>query len=171
MLLGFALPAWILVQSAWRQIRSEGLADDLWGALGHSVLVAGVSTAAILGLAVVVALAKRFTRRSLTVLPTRISALGYAVPGTVLVIGLLPALGAFDRHVNDLIIRGRWATRRAAALRFDGGDCPRLCHPLPGHRGLEQAEAGLAASRATRTMPHGRSAAASSSPGASSRQR
>lgn len=141
-LLGFVLPAWILVRSAWRQFRSEGLADDLFGALGNSVLVAGVSTAAILGLAVVVALAKRFTRRSLTGAATRISALGYAVPGTVLVIGLLPALGAFDRLLNDLIIAA--GGPRVGLLLSGSIAAIVLAYVIRFMAiGLEQAEAGL----------------------------
>ncbi len=95
-----------------------------------------------LGLAIVVALAKRFTRRSLTGAATRVSALGYAVPGTVLVIGLLPALGAFDRLLNDLIIAA--GAPRVGLLLSGSLAAIVLAYVIRFLAiGLEQAEAGL----------------------------
>jgi iron(III) transport system permease protein len=48
--------------------------------------------------------AGRFARPSWTGRAVAAAGLGYALPGTVLVIGLLPLLGGFDRIVNDLWI-------------------------------------------------------------------
>jgi iron(III) transport system permease protein len=73
-------------------------------ALGNTVLVASLATSMILGLAMLLAFAKRFSRLRQTGIAVRISGIGYAVPGTVLVIGLLPALGLVDRVINDAII-------------------------------------------------------------------
>jgi len=102
--LGFAVPAAILVRSAWRQAATEGVPAELWMALANSAVVAGLGASAILALAFVLAFSKRFTRKASTGAAVRIGVLGYAVPGTVLVIGLLPALGAIDRLLNDAVI-------------------------------------------------------------------
>ena len=140
--LGFVLPATVLVRSAWRQLATDGIAADLWTALGNSVLVAGVSTMLILTLAVVLALAKRFTQRAASGVAVRISALGYAIPGTVLVIGLLPALGAFDRLLNDLIIAA--GGHRVGLLLSGSLAAIILAYVIRFMAiGLEQADAGL----------------------------
>jgi iron(III) transport system permease protein len=73
-------------------------------ALGNTMLVASLATVVILALAMLLAFAKRFSRLTQTRIAVRISGIGYAVPGTVLVIGLLPTLGLIDRLLNDGII-------------------------------------------------------------------
>jgi iron(III) transport system permease protein len=103
-LLGFALPVAILIRGSWRDLTLDGLQPEMLRALGNTVLVASLATIMILGLAMLLAFAKRFSRLAQTSIAVRISGIGYAVPGTVLVIGLLPALGLIDRLINDAII-------------------------------------------------------------------
>jgi iron(III) transport system permease protein len=100
--LGFLLPVGVLLRATGRQLALDGMPAELWPALGNSALAAGAAAAAILVAAVVLAFASRFARRGWTQAAARFSGLGYAVPGTVLVIGLLPVLGLADRLVNDL---------------------------------------------------------------------
>jgi iron(III) transport system permease protein len=100
-LLGFVLPVWILIKAGWRQFMAEGFQPELLLALRNTVTAAALATATILLLALLLSFAKRFTRHPLLPAVVRISGIGYAVPGTVLVIGLLPALGLFDRLLND----------------------------------------------------------------------
>jgi iron(III) transport system permease protein len=102
--LGFGVPAYVLVQSAIRQIRTDGAPAELWSALGQSVLLSGLATVVILALAVLLAVAGRLSRLRVTQGSLAVAGLGYALPGTVLVIGLLPLLGGFDQIVNDLWI-------------------------------------------------------------------
>ena len=142
-LLGFVLPFGILVQNSVRQLLSDGLPQDLLRALGNSLFVALLATAIVLLLALLLAFAGRFSRHSPIRTANRLAGLGYALPGTVLVIGLLPALGFFDRLANDMII---------------GLGMPRFGLILSGSMvaivlaytirflaiGLEQVEAGLA---------------------------
>jgi iron(III) transport system permease protein len=103
-LLGFVLPFGVLVQHAVRQLVVEGLPQELLGALGNSLVVASFATVVVLLLALLLAFAARFTRLPGIVVANRLAGLGYALPGTVLVIGLMPALGFVDRLANDLII-------------------------------------------------------------------
>ncbi len=101
-LAGFGLPAFILVQAATRQFKTDGLGGGMVKALGNTLLVSGMATVIILTLAVLLALAQRFTRSGIASGANRISMMGYALPGTVLVIGLLPLLGLFDSTINTI---------------------------------------------------------------------
>jgi iron(III) transport system permease protein len=103
-LAGFVLPAVVLLRAAWRQMAEDGVSTELVQATLNTVFVASVATLAILALAMLITFAQRFARNGLTGKATRISTMGYAVPGTVLVIGLLPALGLIDRSINDLAL-------------------------------------------------------------------
>jgi iron(III) transport system permease protein len=142
-MLGFVLPAGILLGAAWRQWRSEGLPSDMTQALGNSLLAATLATAAILAIAAVLAFARRFTRRPTTGLAVRFSGLGYAVPGTVLVIGLLPALGLVDRLANDLVIA--LGGQRMGLLLSGSVAAIVLAYTIRFLAiGLEQCDAGLA---------------------------
>jgi iron(III) transport system permease protein len=102
--MGFALPVAVLIRGSWREFSLDGLQPEMLRALGNTVLVASLATIVILGLAMLLAFARRFSRLAQTGIAVRISGIGYAVPGTVLVIGLLPALGLIDRLINDMII-------------------------------------------------------------------
>jgi iron(III) transport system permease protein len=99
---GFGLPVFILAQAAMRQLKMDGIEAELLKALGNSLLVAGAATAIVLFLALLLATAQRFSRSGLATGSNRISMLGYALPGTVLVIGLLPLLGFFDTRINQM---------------------------------------------------------------------
>jgi iron(III) transport system permease protein len=101
-LAGFGLPVFILGQAAFRQFRNDGIETALLKALGNTVVVSALATATILTLAILMAIAQRFTRSGMAVAANRISGLGYALPGTVLVIGLLPLLGSIDSGLNWL---------------------------------------------------------------------
>ena len=103
-LAGFVLPVSVLVGSVQKyMVRAEPLAD-LLSALGNTVMVATLATVLILALAMLIAFAERFSKVERTSLALRMSTIGYALPGIVLVIGLLPALGFFDRIINDVIL-------------------------------------------------------------------
>jgi iron(III) transport system permease protein len=100
---GFGIPIFILIRSAWREYSSSGLTVDIITAAGNSILVSSLATATILLLAFAIASAHRFTKLSTTHSAVRLSTIGYALPGTVLVIGLLPALGLADGFINSVI--------------------------------------------------------------------
>lgn len=101
-LLGFLIPAAFLAN----EVVARGLAAQLdLGFLRHlatSVGLAAGATIAALLLAIVVVTASRFAQHHLTNGLRFVVGLGYAVPGTVLALGLLGPLVAFDTLLNVL---------------------------------------------------------------------
>jgi iron(III) transport system permease protein len=104
-LAGFGIPVYVLIKAGWRELVTEGVSADLLKAAGNTVLVSALATFAIMLLAFLIATANRFTRVAVTSSAVRLSAIGYALPGTVLVIGLLPALGLADSGINSILSR------------------------------------------------------------------
>jgi iron(III) transport system permease protein len=98
---GFGVPAYILGRAAWRDAAQGGVSAELWTALGWSVFLSAVATAVVLAASVLMSVASRLTRRKVTEGAAGVAGLGYALPGTVLVIGLLPLLGGIDGWLND----------------------------------------------------------------------
>ncbi|MEH3085874.1 MAG: iron ABC transporter permease [Xylophilus ampelinus] len=93
-LLGFAAPAAHLCWEAGKRLADGGVSPGLRASLGNTLLLAAGVTACTVACGLVVAWAGR-RRAGRTAWRTRAATLGYAVPGTVLAIGLLtPALAA-----------------------------------------------------------------------------
>ena len=63
-----------------------------------------------------------------------IAGLGYAVPGTVLALGLLSPLVAVDEAINAVVRTLDRRARRPGAGRLERRGDQRLCDPLPRHR-------------------------------------
>jgi iron(III) transport system permease protein len=99
---GFLLPAIYLVIEAQSRIRFAGLSRDILREIANTVTVAALATVVALVLGVIVTYAGRLARGPLgqTVVPA--ASLGYAVPGTVLAIGLLTPLAALDNIIAGL---------------------------------------------------------------------
>ena len=98
-LLGFGVPALHLLVSAARRVGEAGMPHDLgWWAL-NSAALAAVATAFIVATGLLLA----FTARvSASAGPLRLGNLGYAVPGTVVALGLVTLLGGFDNGLDAL---------------------------------------------------------------------
>jgi iron(III) transport system permease protein len=99
-ILGFGLPVTFLV----REVAERGLTAQLDGDFARHLLTtlglaAGATVAAIL-LGIVVVTASRLARTRLTRSAQTIASVGYAVPGTMLALGLLGPLVAFDSGLN-----------------------------------------------------------------------
>ena len=107
-LAGFAAPGAYLLWEAAQRLHSAGASAQLLQALGNTVLVAAITTVAALLLAIVVSWAVRrhagSRARPLATLASRSASLGYAIPGTVMAIGLLLPLGGLDRLLSDLLV-------------------------------------------------------------------
>jgi iron(III) transport system permease protein len=100
-LFGFLLPASVLMHNAIVHI-ADGLSPEFWKAAANSLLLA--SSAAILAMivAVVLGYARRQTRSKLVRGLSIVPAISYAVPGTVLAIGLLIPLAGLDNFIDSL---------------------------------------------------------------------
>lgn len=100
--LGFLIPAGFLL----REVVTRGLVSSfdpaLWRITTTTVALAAAATALILLLGLVAAILLRLVKTPLALACAAIIALGYAVPGTVLALGLLSPLVAIDEAINWL---------------------------------------------------------------------
>jgi iron(III) transport system permease protein len=98
-LVGFAIPAAVLIDDALAHMMA-GLSPKFWQAALNSLLLAAAAAATALIFAVVLAYARRQTRSKLVHAASTIPAISYAVPGTVLAIGLLIPLAGLDNSID-----------------------------------------------------------------------
>lgn len=117
---GFALPVGVLLGHAFDA--SAWVAPGLGPALLHSVGTAGSASLLTVALGVAMVYGARLSGRRLPVLLLPVTAIGYAVPGAVLGIGILVPLAGLDNLVADAVERalgadpGLLLTGSAAAL-------------------------------------------------------
>ncbi len=122
-LLGFLLPAAVLLNL------TIGGGDPLWGRrflgfAGNSFLLAAVTAGLAVLLAALMAYGIRLRPTWLTRLSVRLAGLGYAVPGSVVAVGVLIPFAAFDNGLDAImretfgISTGLLLTGSIAALVF-----------------------------------------------------
>ena len=99
--LAFFLPFIILVQYAWGYFAESWNAkffeysfNSLWISLVVSLICVGVG--------IVLMFVRRVSPRKADMLPSRLASTGYALPGTVLAIGILVPFTQLDFAINDL---------------------------------------------------------------------
>jgi len=105
MALGFLIPAGFLLREAVTRSLATGIDPAL---LRHSlttIMLAASATIVILLLGLAAALALRLVRRRFVAGCVTFATLGYAIPGTVLALGLLAPLVAIDDAINWLSLR------------------------------------------------------------------
>ena len=98
--LGFFVPAAYLVYAAMSRIGFAGISADLVRETLNTLSISLVATIIAIALGLVVAYAARLDRGRLGNVLLRAASLGYALPGTVLAIGLLIPLAGFDNLVD-----------------------------------------------------------------------
>lgn len=96
---GFLLPAGLLLMMHLR----EG--DPLFGSefltyAGNSLILASVAALLAVTLAVLLSYAVRLERNPVSTYATRVAAVGYAIPGSVIAVGVLIPLGWLDARLN-----------------------------------------------------------------------
>jgi iron(III) transport system permease protein len=97
--IGFAIPAAMLVRSAilnGAEYRFYGYAS----AAANSLFLAVAAAIITVVLALVIGAALRISRSPAVAYSARLSSLGYAIPGTVVALGLIIPLAAFDNAVS-----------------------------------------------------------------------
>lgn len=100
--LGFAVPFLLLARNAVVFL-GEGLAAGFLGATANSLMLAGLSAVVASVLALTLGYARRVAGNNFVRPAVRMAGLGYAVPGTVLALGLLIPLATFDNWVDALM--------------------------------------------------------------------
>jgi iron(III) transport system permease protein len=101
-LLGFAAPFGLLLVQGLAHA-SDALAAGFWRAVGNSVGVAAAAAVATVALGLGLAYARRVAPNAVVRIAVRSAGLGYALPGTVLALGLLIPLAAFDNRLDALL--------------------------------------------------------------------
>ena len=96
---GFLVPFLLLVVNAARHLELA-LAGGFWRAAGNSLLLASLAAVMAVGLGLLMAYARRIAANGFTRPAVRLAGLGYALPGTVLALGLLFPLAALDNRID-----------------------------------------------------------------------
>ena len=100
--LGFILPG---LQLAWWSFHASTTLSDshFYLLLWNSVWLAAVAAVVILATALFLAYAQRMRPKPSVNIPVRISSMGYAVPGTVIAVGVVILSGWFDQTYSELL--------------------------------------------------------------------
>jgi iron(III) transport system permease protein len=98
--IGFAFPAVYLVDATLERLRFAGLSPAIVTETLNTVSISAIATAITLGAGVIVAYAARARRARVAAAFARTVSLGYAVPGTVLAIGLLPIVTGIEAGID-----------------------------------------------------------------------
>ncbi|MFV7782592.1 ABC transporter permease [Shewanella marisflavi] len=101
LLFAFGIPMWVLLGYAWDYF-SVSWNDDFWQYSLNSLLIALVVSLLTVIVALLLMFVRRCSPRTIDILPSRLASTGYALPGTVLAIGVLVPLTYLDFAVNDL---------------------------------------------------------------------
>lgn len=114
LLLGFVIPAlqlafWAVQQ--WSTLWSAEFGRLLW----HSFSLAMSAAVLVVGLALVLAYGMRLHQHWLVQLSVRMAGMGYAIPGTVIAIGVMLPLGALDNQL-DLWLEQQFGLRSGLLL-------------------------------------------------------
>jgi iron(III) transport system permease protein len=99
---GFVIPIGILTSQAVTHF-SDALAAGFWSAAANSLTVAIIASVVTVILGLGLAYAQRVAPNGLVRLSVRGAGLGYALPGTVLALGLLVPLAAFDNRLDAIL--------------------------------------------------------------------
>jgi iron(III) transport system permease protein len=99
---GFVAPFALLLVQATAHL-SEALEPDFWSAARNSVGVAAAAAVVTVALGLLLAYARRVAPNLLVRATVRGAGLGYALPGTVVALGLIIPLAGFDNRLDELL--------------------------------------------------------------------
>ena len=97
---GFVVPTWYLVDQTIARVRFAGVSPAIPREVLNTVTLSAVATVLAVVCALIVVYAARVGRGRAPRLLVRTASLGYAVPGTVLAIGLLPVITGIEALVD-----------------------------------------------------------------------
>ena len=98
-ILGFALPLLVLGHMTWEGGHTM-FGPRYIGFAVNSLVLAGAGAALTVALALFLGYVQRLSASPVTRISNRVAALGYAVPGSVIAVGLLMPLGALDNLID-----------------------------------------------------------------------
>lgn len=98
--LGFFVPLAVILQDAATHL-SGAIDSGFLSAAGNSVMLSAMAAVAAIAVALTLGYARRVASNGFIRPAVRVAGLGYAVPGTVLAIGLLYPLAAIDNQIDQ----------------------------------------------------------------------
>jgi iron(III) transport system permease protein len=101
--LGFLLPAGYLVSEVVQRTLLVGFETELIRPAITTVALATVATALVLAIGFLAVAATRYARHPFIDACVNVAGIGYAIPGTVLALGLLTPLVLFDEGINAMV--------------------------------------------------------------------
>jgi iron(III) transport system permease protein len=101
--LGFVAPAAYLASEALKRAAMNGFPPEILTMAANTMGFAAIATLVVVMLGLVLAHVARLTRRPLARGLIQLASIGYAVPGTVLAVGLLVPLANLDNAVDGLM--------------------------------------------------------------------
>lgn len=104
--LGFLVPALQLLQMSTQNI-TERFGERFWTLARNSLILALLTAMICMGLALILAYGLRLRPSKLMELSVRTAAVGYAIPGSVIAVGVLMPIGTLDNAI-DAWMRSTW---------------------------------------------------------------
>ena len=98
--LGFLLPSLFLLQMTVKHL-DETLDRNFWDLASHSFILAVTTAAVAVVVSLILAYGQRLCSGLLMLTAVRIAAMGYAVPGSVIAVGVLMPMGRFDNALDS----------------------------------------------------------------------
>lgn len=98
---GFLVPVIVLVRLSWAAM-GDSADSAFWAAAANSFALSGIAAGVAVVLALTLGYARRVAPNGFIRPAVRLAGLGYAVPGTVLALGLLIPLAGIDNAVDAL---------------------------------------------------------------------
>ncbi|BAQ64912.1 iron ABC transporter permease [Geminocystis sp. NIES-3709] len=102
-ILGFVLPTIYLLDLTIRN-REETLNDTFWDLTKNSLIVAVISAIVAILIGLIMAYGQRLIPNTILNISVRISSMGYAIPGSVIAVGILIPLGIFDNSLDSWML-------------------------------------------------------------------
>lgn len=99
-IIGFLIPISHLLVESYQRLQYAGVSEYLLQASINTLTLASIATFVTMLIGFMIVSTARFSQSSWL---SRVASLGYAIPGTVLAIGLMLSLGAIDHAVADFL--------------------------------------------------------------------
>ena len=98
--LGFVIPSGYLLQLALNNLDSA-FDGDFWDLAQHSFILASITAIAAMVIALIMAYGQRLEANWLMKTAVRVAAMGYAIPGSVIAVGVLIPVAGLDNIIDS----------------------------------------------------------------------
>lgn len=100
LVLAFVLPTLVLIGWSWRAMGEPGVVARFVPLARNTAIAAGTATLVCVGAALALSYAARLARRTFLDRISHVALLGYAIPGSVIAVGVIGVLASVDRGLQ-----------------------------------------------------------------------